>query len=120
MDGFEIIRDPILDRMFEEIISIFKLEGVDLVRLSGLTKWCKKHTGRNDIPAHSVDSIIRKMQNNNVIQFDYVIKCPHCGETSYIINHKEDFLNKPKLCDTCSAFYTLIDGANLEKIKRDQ
>lgn len=120
MDGFEIIRDQNLDKMFEEIIDIFKnVEGVELVRLSGLTNWCRKVSGKHDLPAGSLNNIVRKMRENNVISYDYIINCQHCGETSYIIKYKDDFLTTPKLCDSCKSFYSLIEGVNLEKIKRD-
>lgn len=115
----DVIRDVSLDKMFEEIIEIFKLEGVELVRLSGMTNWCRKTSGKNDIPHQAVDSVIRKMRSNNVIEFDYITKCQHCGETSYIVKPKEDFLRKPKMCDSCNTFFALIEGSSLEIIKRD-
>lgn len=116
MDGFEVIRDEKMDKMFEEIIEIFKLEGVELVRLSGLTNWCKKASGKHDIPDVAIDSIIKKMNSHNVINYHHTLNCPNCNETSYVIKHEEDFKQKPKLCDTCNIFYTLIEGSTLNKI----
>lgn len=120
MDGFEIIRDQNIDKMLEEIIEIFKLEGVKLVRLSGMTKWCKKISGKNDLPKQAVDNIIRKMNINGIIKYNHIINCPHCGETSYVIEFEDDYKQKPKLCDTCDIFYALLEGATLETYNIDK
>lgn len=117
MSKVEFWRDPNMDAMIEDIIDIFKLEGVELVRLSGMTRRARRIAKKSDIPFQAIDNIIRKLNNHNIIKFDYITKCPHCGEISYIIKYKEDFLQKPKLCDTCSTFFNLLENDTLEIIK---
>lgn len=111
----EFWRDSKMDQMMEELISIFKLEGVELVRLSGMTNYCRKISGKFDIPPQAIDGIIRKMKSHGVINFNHITKCPHCGEISYTI--KDINLTKPKMCDTCNTFFALLDGSTLEKEK---
>lgn len=115
----EVWRDPNMDRAIEDVIDIFtNVDGVLLVRLSGMTKRFAQVSGKFDVPPEAVDNIIRKLNSNNIINFDYITKCRHCGEISYIIKHEPDFLTKPKMCDTCQTFYSLLDGDNLEIIKK--
>lgn len=116
-DKVEFWRDPKMDALIEDIIDIFKLDGVELVRLSGMTLRARKISEKSDLPPEAVDSIIKKLKANSIINFDYITKCPHCGEISYVIIYKEDFNQKPKLCDSCSAFYSLLEGATLETFK---
>lgn len=117
----EFWRDPALDKMMEEIVDIFtNVEGVKLVRLSGMTRWCRKVSGRHDIPPQAIDNIIRKMNNHGVIKFHHITKCPHCGEISYIIEYEKDYKQKPKLCDTCNTFFALLEGSTLEEINKQE
>ena len=112
----EFWRDPVMDAIIEDIITIFtKVEGVELVRLSGMTLRARKISGKNDIPPETIDSIIRKLNTHNILKFNYITKCPHCGEISYIVKSEEEALKKPKLCDSCNTFYALLEGSTLEK-----
>lgn len=111
----DFIRDPIMDTLIEDIIDIFtKLEGVELVRLSGMTLRARSITGNRQLTADVIDSIIRKLKANGIIRYHYIMNCPHCGEISYQVKLIENFKTKPKLCDSCSSFYTLLEGSTLQ------
>lgn len=115
----EFWRDHAMDKMIEDIVDIFNnVEGVHLVRLSGMTMRARKVSGKNDIPPEAIDAIIRKLRAAGIIKFDYIVKCPHCGEISYTIIYNEDFKQKPKLCDSCSSLYALLEGSTLENLKK--
>ncbi|MNJ90465.1 hypothetical protein D3C87_80620 [compost metagenome] len=116
----EFWRNEKMDLAIEDVIDIFtNVDGVELVRLSGMTKRFSTISQKVDIPKIAVDNIIRKLNNQNIIDFKYVIKCKHCGEISYVVKYNEEFLIKPKLCDTCSTFYHL-DTDSLETIIKKQ
>lgn len=119
-DRVEFWRDPKMDEAIQDVIDIFtNVEGVELVRLSGMTRRFASISEKSNIPKEAIDNIIRKLNIQNIIDFKHVIKCKHCGEVSYIVKHTEEFLIKPKLCDTCSTFYHL-DTDSLETIIKKQ
>lgn len=95
-------RDPIKDKVIETIIEIFNLEGVELIRLNGLTRYINNHI--SSISTEDVDIIIKKLNQANIIDYNYELYCPHCGERSFIIVDK-DGMNK--ICDTCNGIYTI-------------
>ena len=116
MSDLFFIKDPGMDAMISDIVDIFvNVEGVNLVRLSGMTNRARKISGRIDMPKETVNSVINKLKNSGIIKYSCTTICPHCGETSYIIKSEDGFLLKPKICDTCSTFYTLVDGISLYK-----
>lgn len=119
MSGVEFWRDPVIDNMIKEIIDIFKLEGVQLVRLSGMTKRVRNITNKQDIPVDIVHNIIIKLKNGGVIDYKHITRCPHCGETSYQVLYEDDFITKPKLCDTCGTLYALLPGTTLEYMESE-
>jgi formylmethanofuran dehydrogenase subunit E len=61
----------------------------------------------------SVANILKKLHDNGLINWQYIMKCPHCGEISYQLVERD--INTPKLCDTCQIIYKLTDGSTLEK-----
>lgn len=108
-----MLKDNRLDEMMKDIIDIFMtLEGVELVRLSGITRRSKKISGMDDLNEETLDKIIRKLKENNIIYYQFITHCPHCGETSYQI--KDYDITKPKLCDTCKTMFNLINSSSLE------
>lgn len=116
-NSVEFWRDPAMDAMIQDIVDIFtNVEGVELVRLSGMATRARKVSGKNDIPDSAIDNIIRKLQHAGVIGIKYITKCPHCLETSYHIILKDGWKEKPKLCDTCNTFYSLIENSTLESL----
>lgn len=99
----EFWRDPFMDQLIQSIINIFNdIEGVELVRLNGLTRHLNK---MKPISVKEVKTIIEKLNMANVINYKYKLCCPHCQEVSYIIIPKEN--NNVKMCDTCQIFYQL-------------
>ena len=108
----EFWRDPEMDRMIEDIIEIFtKVEGVELVRLSGLTQRAARVGNKPGISPEIIDNIVHKLKGASVINYQYLTYCPHCFEVSYQITEKDP--RKPKLCDTCKTMYNLIDGETI-------
>ena len=115
----DLLRDSKMDEMMQDIIDIFTIvEGVELVRLSGMTNRAKKISGKQDMNAYAVDKIIRTLNANKVISYGCIIKCPHCGEISYVLNYSQEFHSKPKMCDTCNTFYKLQEGSTIEVQKK--
>lgn len=113
----EFWRDPMMDAMIQDIIDIFtNVEGVELVRLSGMASRARRISGKNDIPDVAIDNIIRKLYVSNVIDIKYITKCPHCSEISYCTVLKENWKEKPRLCDTCSTMYVLLENSTLESL----
>lgn len=98
----EFWRDSTMDEIINTIIDIFtNTPEVELVRLKGLTKFLNK---TKSISEKEVILIISKLNFANVIDFEYELQCPHCGETSYVIIPQQGNL---KMCDTCNTFYQL-------------
>ena len=100
----EFWRDFAMEEIISDIRSIFELEGVELVRLSGLLNRERKIL--EQLSPEILNNIIMKLKNGGVINYKFIINCPHCQEISYQI--KDIDITKPKLCDTCSVFYHLI------------
>jgi uncharacterized protein YuzB (UPF0349 family) len=108
-----MVRDFKLDAAIQDTIEIFtKVEGVQLVRLSGLTTRFQKISGL-DIPSEAVRNILEKLKDAGVINYYFIMVCPHCQEISYQIVDID--VTKPKLCDTCNTLYNLIDGTTLKR-----
>ena len=104
-EGTEFWRDPQMDLIIGTIINIFvNTEGVELVRLNGLTKYLNKISNKS-ISIEEVKMIINKLNLADVINYEYELHCPHCGEISYIIIEKSKDV---KLCDTCNSIYQII------------
>ena len=104
-----MIHDVKMDNMLNDIVSIFtKTEGVELVRLSGLLKRACRIGGLNDLTLESLDNILQKMKFNKIIDWKYVMRCPHCGEISYQI--KDVPVDKLKICDTCQSMFIPKDN----------
>ena len=110
----QFLRDEKLDFMIKDFIDIFtSVEGVQLVRLSGLTKRAQKISGYNDLSSSTVDGIVRKLKNSLIINYQYIMYCPYCKEVTYQIEVRDYHL--PKLCDSCNTIYNLINGETLER-----
>ena len=93
-----------LDSMMKDIIDIFNLDGVELVRLSGLLKREISISNCQSLDADMLDRIIHKLKMQKIINYLYILKCPYCGEISYQIKNRER-LNQAKVCDTCKNIY---------------
>jgi len=107
----EFWRDSVMDNIIKEIVDLFTLtEGVELVRLNGLTKHLNKDNSKT-ISKEEIKTIISKLNKANVIDYKYEYHCPHCGEISYIIIPQKD--NILKLCDTCNIVYMLENNKTL-------
>lgn len=104
-----MIQDKYMDEMIKDIIEIFNMKGVELVRLSGLQRRSSLLAKMN-IPFDTLENIIYKLKNAQLIKYEYITVCPHCGEKSYQIKKIE---NNAKLCDTCKTYYSLIKDSSL-------
>lgn len=93
-----------LDTMIRDIIDVFKLDGVELVRLSGLFLRERKISNYHDLKPDELDRIIHKLKDNKIIDYQYILYCPHCNEISYQIKKQENPY-KAKICDTCGQIY---------------
>ena len=93
-----------LDSMMRDIISIFNLEGVELVRLSGLFLRERQIANYNDLTPVQLDKIVRKLNKAGVIHYRYILYCPQCNDVTYqIAERKNPF--EAKVCDTCGHIY---------------
>lgn len=109
----EFWRDENMDSIIQSIIDLFNnIEGVELIRLNGLTKYLNKINNRN-ISKDDIEMIISKLNKANIINYIYKYSCPQCKETSYVLIPKQDAI--AKLCDTCGIFYTLENNKTLFK-----
>ena len=98
------MNDAKLDKIINDIIYIFNLEGVELVRLSGLVKRFNEITRINPETIHTY---IIKLKRSKLINFNKITICPHCKEISYRI---KDISNEHKiLCDSCQNNYDIIN-----------
>lgn len=104
----EFWRDPVMDKIIGIIVETFvDVEGVELVRLNGLTKYLNKF---KTISTSEVETIISKLNLSHIIDYKYELICPHCNEKSYIIIPKETTV---KLCDTCQLMYQIESGKTM-------
>jgi len=91
-----------IDTMMTDIVTIFNMEGVELVRLSGLYTRENKFT---KIMPEELDKIIHKLKKASIIDYKYILYCPHCADVMYIIKPPTNPFS-PKVCDTCKTIYT--------------
>ena len=107
-----LTNDTRMNKLIAEIIDIFvNVEGVELVRLSGLTRHLKNLTGFMDLPTDAVNNIVHKLKAANLINWQYIMKCPFCGEVIYQIKERDKRL--PKLCDSCKSMFQLVENDTL-------
>jgi len=93
-----------LDSMMHDIVDIFNLEGVELVRLSGLFMRERQISNDENLTPEMLDKIIHKLQKAGIIHYEYILYCPHCYEVTYQVK-KQDNPYKAKRCDTCGQIY---------------
>ena len=84
-----------MDSVIGKIVEIFNMEKVELVRLNGLVKYLNNNIG--PINVEGAKTIINKLNQAGIIDYEYEITCPACKETSYIIIEKSKGF---KTCDT--------------------
>ena len=93
-----------LDTMMREIIDIFNnIEGVELVRLNGLTKHSIRIAGTQAVDKELIDTIVHKLKRNNIIHWKYEYECPYCHEVFYQV--KDVPSDSLKICDTCESMF---------------
>lgn len=105
-----------LDSMMKDIIDIFNLDGVELVRLSGLLKREISISNYQSLDKDMLDRIIHKLKAQKIINYLYILKCPYCGEISYQIKERKR-LNEAKICDTCNSVYIPSIGDSLFEVE---
>lgn len=103
-----------LDFILNDIVEIFNMPEVELVRLSGLL--AREQRIDNNIPAEWLHVAIRKLNNEKVINYNVNAFCPHCKEIFYFKN-----LVQKHTCDTCGITFdvnvlNLITNNNIEAI----
>ena len=89
-----------MDNLINEIIEIFNLEGVTLVRLSGLFRHL--YDIDTNILPEQIHLIIYKLNENNIINYKICCFCPHCHEIFYLKNDE-----KNHKCDTCQVSFDI-------------
>ena len=97
------------DILIQDIVDIFNMEQVKLVRLTGLVR-------REKIDAASLHLIIYKLHQANVIHYDICCYCPHCREIFYLKQNEKDHQ-----CDTCGLkfninTFNIINEKDISKI----
>ena len=92
-----------LDSMMRDIIDIFNLEGVELVRLSGLHKRALRISNYHALDREVLNRIIYKLKRQGLIKYQYILQCPYCNEISYQITDRD--VSSAKICDTCKSIY---------------
>jgi len=93
-----------IDSMMHDIVDIFNLEGVELVRLSGLFMRERQISNDNNLTPEMLDKIVHKLKKAGIIHYEYILYCPHCYEITYQVK-KQDNPYKAKRCDTCGQIY---------------
>lgn len=102
-----------LDALLRELVEIFNLEGVELVRLSGLHRHAVGLGAR--ITPEQLERTVAKFRAAGLIAWRYALHCPHCGELSWQVVPRED-LRAAKLCDTCGQLYIPEPGRTLTDV----
>ena len=102
------------NRVLTDIIDIFNLKGVELVRLSGL--YHRQKLIDDTITPQILHIIINKFRDSNIIKYETCCFCPHCHEIFYLKNKETEHR-----CDTCGMMFTinitnLITGRNIDGI----
>ncbi len=103
-----------LDFILNDIVEIFNMPEVELVRLSGLFARQKKID--SNIPINWLHIAINKLKKEKVIDYTVCAFCPHCKEIFYFKNA----VSKHK-CDTCGIEFNinilnLITNNNIQDI----
>lgn len=107
-----------LDSMMKDIVDIFNMEGVELVRLSGLFLRERNISNYHDLKPNELDDIIHKLQNAGVIHYQYILYCPHCSEIIYQVK-KQINPFKAKRCDTCGQIFIPQREISLYELKEE-
>jgi len=90
-----------LDVVLQDIVEIFNLDKVELVRLSGLTLREKKIDV--NLTGEVLNRIIAQLKRRNVINYTKIVYCPHCKEIFYLIKDIDGI----KKCDTCNRKFNI-------------
>ena len=90
-----------LDLILSDIVEIFNMEKVELVRLSGLTLTEKKIDF--NISGEFWNKIIAQLKKRNAINYNKIVYCPHCKEIFYLKKEIKD----TKICDTCKNIFSI-------------
>lgn len=103
-----------LDFILQDIVEIFNLQEVELVRLSGLL--ARQQRIEHEITPQWLHIAINKLKKENVINYSVSCFCPHCKEIFYI---KTPIVQHT--CDTCGIkfninFLNLITNNNIDPI----
>jgi len=106
-----MLNDIYMDIIIKDIIDIFNDSVVECVRIKGLTNRLNRLCNTNGISQEIIIQIIKKLEKNNIIKYNYILLCPYCGEMFFQI--KEINLKKAKLCDTCHTMFSLLSGTTL-------
>ena len=107
-----------LDSMMKDIIEIFNLEGVELVRLNGLHKRALRISNCQSLDKDMLNSIVHKLKQQGIIHYEYILKCPHCNELTYQVVKRESPV-KAKVCDTCQLLYIPTKNISLFELKEE-
>jgi len=91
--------------MMRDIIDIFNLEGVELVRLSGLFVRARRISNMQELMPEDVDKIVHKLKKNKIIKYEYILYCPQCKDVLYIVKYKTDNPYSAFVCHTCNAIF---------------
>ena len=110
-----MIHDIPMDNMLNDIVDIFtQVQGVELVRLHGLTRRAQRISNMSGIDEFTLNNILNKMKKQGIINWRYSYQCPQCGETYYQI---KDVPNDTlKICDTCQHMFIPKDHLQQEVI----
>ena len=90
-----------LDLILSDIVEIFNMEKVELVRLSGLTLREKKIDF--NISGEFLNKIIAQLKKRNAINYNKIVYCPHFKEIFYLKKEIKD----TKICDTCKNIFSI-------------
>ena len=99
-----------LDAALTDVVDVFHTEGVELVRLSGLTRRVNriiKERGGTGVSTELVYSTVLKMRERGIVSYAYELHCPYCHETSWVVAPPEKDASRVKACDTCGQVYGL-------------
>ena len=90
---------------------IITLDQYDNITYNGIEyKIMSKKIKVRRIEHKPLKTIINKLNQAGIIDYEYEITCPACKETSYIIIEKSKGF---KTCDTCKTIYPLELNKNL-------
>lgn len=104
--------DKGMDALITDTLEIFGLKGVIQVYLGKLLVRERRISGYHDITREALIKIIQKLKNANILSYACELRCPQCGDITYVLS-QESIPVGQGTCNACMCSFELITDVTL-------